>query len=163
MENYSLSDLASVTNGGMNNEFIWIFALLILFGNGGFGWGNRNGGDFSQFATSASQNEILSGQKFDALSRQINQVGDGLCSSTYALNNAITGEGRAIQTQLATVNDNITAQIQSVKDTMAQDKIASLQAQVNQLTMQQAVCGIPKISTSAWGVYPYSSCGCNNI
>jgi len=39
MENYSLSDIAAIT-GSENfnsNSFIWIFALLILFG-GGFGW-----------------------------------------------------------------------------------------------------------------------------
>ena len=93
------------------NSFMWIFALLILAG-GGFGnWNNRNG-EFNNFATAASQSEILLGQKFDTLSRQINQVGDGLCSSTYALNNsihnaqdvvsgAVVNEGRALQSQLA--------------------------------------------------------------
>lgn len=190
---YSLSDIATASNGGMlggSNEFIWIFALLILFGGGNFGWGNRNG-DFSQFATSASQNEILLGQKFDSLSRQINQVGDGLCSSTYALNNSIMGEGRALQTQLAecccttqrgidsvnyngaintaAINANTTAQTQKILDAICQNKIETLQGQVNQLQMQNAMAGVvryPNGWTYSAGTSPFCSCntcGCNNI
>lgn len=182
---YSLADIASATNGGLggSNEFIWIFALLILFG-GGFGGWNRNNGDFSQFATSATQNEILSGQKFDALSRQINQVGDGLCSSTYALNNSIMSEGRSLQAQLsecccanqrntdalrydmsqmiAGVNATTTAQTQKILDAMSQNKIESLQAEVNSLKTQNMFCGIPRINPYGYGVYSYSN-GCPNI
>lgn len=38
----------------------------------------------------------------------------------------------------AATNANITAQIQSVKDMIAQNKIETLQAQVSQLQLQQA-------------------------
>lgn len=170
---YSLSDLSAVTNGGFggSNEFIWIFALLILFGGGGFGnWGRND--SFSQFATSSSQNEILLGQKFDALSRQVNQVGDGLCSSTYALNNSILGEGRALQTQMsndtASINATTVAQTQKILDAIAQNKIDTLQAQVstlsNQLALQQATNGTPKISPYMYNVVPNCNCcGCGNI
>ena len=48
----------------------------------------------------------------------------------------------------AATNANITAQIQSVKDMIAQNKIESLQAQVSQLQLQQATCGIMKFPTS---------------
>lgn len=106
-------DLALMRNrdddwGG--NSFMWIFALLILAG-GGFGnWANR--GDYGNYATAASQQEILFGQQFQGLDNKIDRLANGLCDSTYALNNAIntastnlgsmvTTEGRALQTQLA--------------------------------------------------------------
>ena len=44
--NYTLSDIRAVTDGndGMfGGNGLWFLALLFLFGNGGFGWGNRNG------------------------------------------------------------------------------------------------------------------------
>lgn len=182
-----------------SNSFLWIFALLIL-ANGGFGnWGNRNG-DFSNFATSASQSELLLGQKFDALSRQINQVGDGLCSSTYALNNsihsaqdvvsgAVVSEGRALQGQLAdcccltqrntdsvrydmanfasAIQANDTANTQKILDAISQDKISTLQNQINQLQLQNAVCGVvryPMANVYTSGAGPFCNCGsCGNI
>ena len=42
----------------------------------------------------------------------------------------------------AATNANFTAQIQSVKDMIAQDKIESLQAQVNQLNLQNQLAGV---------------------
>jgi len=188
---YSLSDLASVMNNenGWGGNSAWLIILFVLI----FGWGGngyRNGqGEFGQYATAASQNEILLGQKFDALSRQINQVGDGLCSSTYALNNSIQNEGRAIQSQLSTCccenqrntdalrydmaqqfassNANTTAQTQKILDAICQNKIDTLQSQVgtlqNQLALQQAMCGVPKINPYMYGIVPtYSGCGCNS-
>lgn len=197
MDNYSLADIATATQGGAfggSNEFIWIFALLILFGGGGFGW-NRNNGDFSQFATSASQSEILLGQKFDALGQKVNQIGDGICSlgysqlqqmdaNTAAINGNITSEGRALQTQLAecccttqrgidsvnynsaintaAINANTTAQTQKILDAICQNKIETLQGQVNALQMQNAMAGVVKYP-SAWtynaGASPFCNCG----
>ena len=42
----------------------------------------------------------------------------------------------------AATNANFTAQIQSVKDMIAQDKIEALQNKVNTLELQQAVAGV---------------------
>ena len=57
----------------------------------------------------------------------------------------------------AATNANITAQIQSVKDMLAQDKIEALQAQVNALQMQNAMSGVlrfPNTWTYAAGNFP---------
>lgn len=190
---YSLSDIASILNNdgnGWGGNSAWLIILFVLiFGWGGNGFGRNGQSDFSQFATSASQNEILLGQKFDALSRQINTVGDGLCSSTYALNNSIQNEGRAIQSQLSTCccenqrntdalrydmaqqfaasNANTTTQTQKILDAICQNKVESLQSQVstlqNQLSLQQAMCGVPKINPYMYGIIPtYSGCNCGN-
>lgn len=56
------SDVALVSrnaDGWGEGGFMWIFALLILAGGG---FGNWNRGDYGQFASAASQQEILFGQ-----------------------------------------------------------------------------------------------------
>lgn len=62
----------------------------------------------------------------------------------------------------AATNANFTAQIQSVKDMIAQDKIESLQNQVNQLQLAQAVAGVVRYPTStvySSGCNPFCACG----
>ena len=57
----------------------------------------------------------------------------------------------------AATNANFTAQIQSVKDMMAQDKIEALQAQINALQMQNAMSGVlrfPNTWTYQAGTFP---------
>lgn len=112
---YSLSDISAVT-GGMNglgggNSLVTLLLLFALISGGGaFGWGNR--GDFGQYATAASQQEILFGQQFQNLDNKMDRLGNGIADATFALNNSIkdgnsmvagrvVDEGRAIQTQIA--------------------------------------------------------------
>lgn len=65
----------------------------------------------------------------------------------------------------AATNANFTAQIQSVKDMIAQDKIENLQAQVSQLQLAQATSGMLKFPSS-WtygaGYFPPIFNGCSN-
>lgn len=71
----------------------------------------------------------------------------------------------------AATNANFTAQIQGVKDMLAQDKIESLQAQVSQLQLAQATNGMLKFPSSwSYGAGPFppifGGCcnnGCTNI
>lgn len=64
----------------------------------------------------------------------------------------------------AATNANFTAQIQSVKDMIAQDKIEALQAQVSQLQLAQATAGMLKFpNTWSYGAGPFPpiyGCGC---
>lgn len=66
----------------------------------------------------------------------------------------------------AATNANFTAQIQSVKDMISQNKIEDLQNQVNQLQLAQATAGMLKFPNS-WtygaGYFPpvFGGCGCN--
>ena len=62
----------------------------------------------------------------------------------------------------AATNANFTAQIQSVKDMIAQDKIEALQAQVSGLQLQNALCGVlrfPNTWTYQAGSFPPVSGG----
>lgn len=178
MENYSLSDLSAVTNGGGfgGNSAWWIIVLFVLLGNG---W-NRNG-DYGQFATAASQQDILFSSKFSALDNKIDRIGNGIADATFALNNSIkdgnamvagrvVDESRGIQTQLcqsfADTNATTVAQTQKILDAIAQNKIDTLQSQLNtvqnQLALQTAMCGVPKINPYMYGIVPtYTGCGCN--
>lgn len=67
----------------------------------------------------------------------------------------------------AATNANLTAQIQSVKDMIAQDKIEALQAQVSQLQLAQATSGMLKFPNSwSYGAGPFPpiyGCGCANV
>lgn len=192
MENgLTASDVALIGKGNEgwgDGSFMWIFALLILLFGGGFGGFNR--GDYGQYATAASQQEILFGQHFQSLDNKIDKLGYGICDSTYALNNAITGEGRALQGQIAdcccttnrnidstrfdmanyaaSINANTTAQTQKVLDAIKQDKIEALQGKVSALELQNAMCGVvryPNAITYNGGVSPFCNggCGCGNI
>lgn len=102
--NYSLSDLAAITKdnecGGFGGGWFLIVVLfLFMFGFGGNGW-NRNG-DYGQYATAASQQEILFGQQFGQLNDRLTNIGNGICDSTFSITNSVTNEGRAMQAQLA--------------------------------------------------------------
>ena len=69
----------------------------------------------------------------------------------------------------AATNANFTAQIQSVKDMIAQDKIDTLQAQVSQLQLAQATSGMLRFPNSwSYGAGPFppifgGCCGQTNI
>lgn len=66
----------------------------------------------------------------------------------------------------AATNANFTAQIQSVKDMIAQDKIETLQAQVNQLNLANQLAGVVRYPMNTMYGVPspcFSGCGCGNI
>ena len=177
---------------------IWLFAILALFGNGGFGFGGGNNGVNALNADMQrgfdQQNTMY--QTGNILSAVTNGTAQTIAASTANATNAIEAikDGNAalirefgtVETALtslagqmqscccdvkqqvmqsdyngairdAATNANFTAQIQSVKDMIAQDKIEALQAQVSNLQLQQAMCGVMRYPTT-WaynaGVFP---------
>lgn len=111
----------------------WIFALLLLFMGGGYGnfggFGNRGGG-FNDYATAASQQEILFGQHFQNIDNKIDRIGNGIADATFALNNsivdqgqrvgaAVNAEGRGLQMQMAECCCTTNRNIDSVRFDMA--------------------------------------------
>lgn len=111
MENYSLSDIAAVTDGNRNNCGMfggdwsaWII-LFLLFGLFGGGWGGFGGGfgvgggsGFQGYATRADINE---GFALNGITNGITAIQQGICDSTYALNNSINGGFHSMERQLA--------------------------------------------------------------
>lgn len=109
--NYTLSDIAAVTDGNRNNGGMfggdwsaWII-LFLLFGLFGGGWGNGFGGfgggggtGFQGYATRADINE---GFALNNLQSGITAIQQGLCDSTYALNNSISNGFNSVSRQMA--------------------------------------------------------------
>jgi hypothetical protein len=88
--------------GGDWSAWIILFLLFGLFGNngwGGFGgFGNGGGAGLQGMATRADINE---GFALNGLQTGITAIQQGICDSTYALNNAITGGFNSMERQLA--------------------------------------------------------------
>ncbi len=183
--NYSLSDIAAVSDGGFGGNNSWLIILFVLiFGMGGW---NRQG-DYGQFATAASQQDILFSSKFQALDNKIDRIGNGIADATYALNNAVTNEGRNMQNMMSgyqlssqkniddlrfdlsratcDIKSNDNANTQKILDALSQNKIESLQAKVAELQGQINMCGVvkyPMQTTYTSGGNPFCSCNCGGI
>lgn len=110
---YSLSDIAAVANEngfGGNNGLIYILLFAMIFGGNGFGFGNRGDG-YAQYATAASQQDILFGQKFSDLDNKIDRLGNGIADATFALNNSIKDGNSAVAGAVVTEGRNLASQL----------------------------------------------------
>ena len=108
--------------------------------------------------------------RYDELARDISGLAVGQAQA-LANQNACCCETKQLIMQSnydgamrdAATNANFTAQIQSVKDMIAQDKIEALQAQVNQLQLAQATNNVlryPNSWTYNAGMSPFCGCAC---
>lgn len=180
MDNLSVADIAAVTrnndycNDGMGFGGGWLSWILIfaLLGGGGFGFGGRAqaattdvvAAGFANSAVLNKLNELTVGQA------NINQnLGNAICSSTYELgskiDNCCCNTQAAIQQvryDMAVQNGDIKSLIHSeaeaTRNLMQQNKIESLQQQINALNLQTALCGIPRTSPYGYGIYAYPAC-----
>lgn len=159
--NYTLSDIAAATNGNRNNGGMfggdwsaWII-LFLLFGMFGGGWGNGFGGfgngggsGFQGYATRADINE---GFALNGLQTGITAIQQGLCDTTYALNNAIKDcccttqraidgvnfnlakgfcdIGNVVNSSTRDILENQNNNTRAILDFLTQDKIATLSAE----------------------------------
>ena len=194
---------------------IWLFAILALFGNGGFGFGGNGNQQFAtrdqvqngfdtqnmQMQTSGILNAVTNGtaQTIAAstanATNAINAIKDGNAAlirefgnvetaltalsgkqqeCCCTIQNLIQSTAAATDAQIArnnydaamrdaATNANFTAQIQSVKDMISQNKIETLQAQVSQLQLQNATANVlryPNQWTYNGGFFPPMQCGC---
>lgn len=97
-------------------SWIWIiivFALLFGWGNGGWGNGGYNGGA-TPYATSAvTQADLQRGFDTQGIVSKLDGITNGLCDSTYALNNGMqTGFANVQQTLCQGFNGVNTAMLQ---------------------------------------------------
>ena len=176
---------------GAGGGGMWIFALLILLliGGGGFFGGNRNVN--GEPVTEAG---LCNAMNFNNLENSVGRLNDNLTNTYIGLQNGMCQMGyetlknfgttqnqiaqcccetqRAIDgvnyngaINTAAINANTTAQTQKVLDAIQQNKIESLQAQVNQLQLQSAMCGVvryPNATTYTSGISPFWNQSCCN-
>lgn len=155
------------SNDGMFGGSWGLIILVLLFLSGGFG---GIGGAGRQAATT---DELSAGFNFAGVNNKLNELTAGqaninqnlsnaICQSTYELASKI--DSCCCQTQLG-IKDlmaTVVAENSATRDLIRQDKIEALQAQVSQLQLAQATCGLPKVNPYAWGTYPYT-CGCGQF
>lgn len=104
--------------------------------------------------------------RYDELARDISGLAVGQAQSLANQNACCCETKMLIQQNAADTNANITAQIQSVKDMIAQDKIESLQAQVSNLQLQNQLAGVVRYPMNTMYGVPspcFNGCGCGNI
>ena len=118
---------------GGDGGWIWIILLLALLGGFGGGWGGGYGGwggaGLQGMATRADINE---GFALNGITTGITAIQQGICDSTYALNNAITGGFHGVERgfydvsrQLADCCCENRAAIADLKYTMATENCAT--------------------------------------
>ena len=166
--NYTLSDIAAVTDGNRNNGGMfggdwsaWII-LFLLFGMFGGGWGGfggfggfgGGGAGFQGYATRADINE---GFALNGITNGITAIQQGLCDTTYALNNsikdcccttqrAIDGVnfnmakgfcdlGNVVNNSTRDILENNNTNTRAILDFLTQDKIATLTAENQNLKL----------------------------
>lgn len=155
--NYSLADLKAVTGDNQLGGFGWLIILfLFLMGGGNFGFGGNN----------AQTQEILYGQQFDRIGNKLESISNGICDSTFALNNSILGEGRALQSAIESVKYDSAMNTQKVLDAICGNRIADMQNQINALQLQNAMCGVvryPNAMTYNAGCFPTCTPYCPSI
>ena len=112
--------------GGMGmwgDNWIWII-VLFLFGWGRNGFGNGNGGGVMDGYVLTSD--------FASVERKLDSIANGICDSTFALNNAITGG-------FATTTQAINTGFGNAELSRANQQAALMQ-QLNAMQMQAANC-----------------------
>jgi len=100
---YSLSDIAAATGGnnsgfGNGGDGWWIILLFIFIAAFGC-WGNNNGGFGGAGGGYVSDNYALVTDNA-TLERKLDGIANGICDSTYALNNTATNGFAAVQNTL---------------------------------------------------------------
>lgn len=191
--NYSLSDLAAITKdnecGGFGGGWFLIVVLfLFMFGFGGNGW-NRNG-DYGQYATAATQQEILFGQQFGQINERLTNLGNGICSLGYDMqgnigqlgkevalaqnntNMAVMQTGNNIQSQMAqcccniergldAVNANIDNKFAALEKSQLEQRIAEQSAKIASLEMDNRMAYVVKYPNGfTYNAGTSPFCGC---
>lgn len=196
MENAGITPVMNVGGYGYGDGYgfgggagLWLFAILALM-NGGFGGWSGNRGNV------ATTEDLASGFNFSGVNNKLNEITAGQASINQNLSNAICQLGyqnaqhayelgskidncccstqRAIDSvkfdmanYSAGTNANVTAVGQKILDKLCESEKAAMASRIQQLELQQALCGVvryPLAATYSVG-YPfaYGGCGCANI
>lgn len=111
-------------NGYGGGCWIWVILLFFLMGGNGM-WGNRNAATTNDvYAANDAQNTWNSMRD---ISRQINQVGDGISSATYALNNAVQNGFTGVMRDQFNMQTTMMGGFNNVGQALAENRFAQQQ------------------------------------
>ena len=195
MEGMSPADIRAVTgdNDGWGGGGGWIWVvILFLFAFMGNGWGANRQTDFGQYATAASQQEILFGQQFGQLNDRLTNIGNGICNLGYEMqgsigqlgkevalaqngtNMTVMQTGNDIQRQLAEcccttqraidgVNANLEAKFAALEKGRLEERISQLEQANNQLYIKEQMYGVVRYPNGySYNAGPSPFCGNGN-
>lgn len=183
MADYSLADMraalgdtADMGGGG----WLWLIVLLLFFRNGNGSWGDNCGCN-----NPLTEAEYQQGQNFRTLENRLTGLSNGLCSSTYELNNSILTEGRALQQQISdcccetrlgianlaaqgdrntsTITTAIHAEGEATRALIRDNEIQTLRDKVGELQLAQSQCAQNDYLRAMMAGYARTGCGpCGN-
>lgn len=171
-----------------NGNGIWLFAILALMW-GGFGGNRWNNGFDGRCATVEDMNNTTNFARLEsqvqgngqAVAQGFTNLGNGICQLGYQqatdfgnLSKEVATcccdikqgilENRYLSAQnTAAINANTTAQVQKVLDKLCADQASAMQARIQQLELQSALCGVVRFPTQATYAagFPFvNNCGC---
>ena len=187
------ADMKAIMGGdscGLGGSGIGLLILLLfLTGGAGFGgWGNRG--------NVATTDEVAAGFNFAGINNKLNEIVAGQAGINQNLSGAICQLGyqdaqhyASLSKELsqccceslrasdavrfdmanyaAATNAHVTEQTQKVLDLLTGNRMADMQAQINQLQLQASLCNVvryPSATTYATTCNPffggYNACGC---
>lgn len=188
--NFSLADIAAVM--GRDHEGTGLFGgggvlaiiiiLFLLFSMMGWNGNRNNTNDYGQYATAASQQQILFGQQFGQVNDRLTNLGNGICSLGYDMQGNIAGLGKEValgqagitqqimagnyqlaqqladcccktQRGIDAINYNVEAKFAALEKSGLERQIADQAAQINRLELAQQMCGVVRYPMS----YAYSA------
>lgn len=149
---------------GFGGSGLWLFAILALMWGGNGLWGNRNEG------RCATVEDLNNSTNFARLESQVQGIGSNMLQKYDNLNNGICSLGYGMSQQFFGISREISesqaktsAEIQSIKDMMYQNKIEALQGKISALELAQATSGLVRYPcTMAYnaGTSPFCNGGC---
>lgn len=144
------ADIAAVTNNGCSSDRnnggwggdwgAWIILFLIfgMFGWGGFGGFGGFGGN-SGASGALTRADLCQDMNFNQLENGVRGIQQGICDSTYALNNSINGLGMNVMQGFHGVDNAVCNLGYQTQQGFNQTNIALMQGQ-NALQSQLADC-----------------------
>lgn len=159
----SYADVAALSgNNGFGNGIIDL-AALALFANGGFGFGGNR-------AQAATTDEVAAGFNFSGVNNKLNELTAGQANINQNLSNAVSTSTYELggkidtcccQTQLG-IKDLMAAVIaegNATRTAMLQQENDNLRQNDMKNYIDKALCGVPRSSNVAYGIYPITACG----
>lgn len=96
-------------NGMFGGDWSWFLIILLIFGWGGFGNGFGNNGGFMNGAL--TRGELCQDMNFNDLQSAVRGISNGICDSTFALNNTMTNGFANVQQTLCQCCNGINTSI----------------------------------------------------
>lgn len=135
-------------NNGWGGDGAWLIWIVLIFAM--FGWGGNGFGGFGGNAGGAlTRADLCSDMNFSQLENGVRGISQGICDSTFALNNAITsgfaGVNNAVCDLGYTLNTNIMQGNFGLQNAINSAAVANMQGQnALQAQISDCCCGVQR-------------------